>query len=126
MPELVADHVERADPGAGGVVADGDACVPSQNAFTSLRPTSIGKPRPVPLMPLRPNQAPNMSHSRCTVNSASTQPVSRLVPTPLPHTSSVPVSTAPVVKLRQGMPVRVGSVIENDVPEPLVSIVTVP
>ena len=87
---------------------------------------SIGKPRPVPLIPLRPNQAPNMSHSRCTVNSASTHPVSRLVPTPLPHTSSVPVSTAPVLMLRQEMPARVGSLIENDVPEPLVEIVTAP
>ena len=100
--------------------------LPSQNAFSSLRPMSIGKPRPVPVIPLRPNQAPNMSHSRCTVNSASTQPVSRLVPTPLPHTLSVPVSTAPVLMLRQEMPVRVGSVIENDVPAPLVAMFTVP
>jgi hypothetical protein len=49
-----------------------------------------------------------------------------LVPTPLPHTSSVPVSTARVLMFRQEMPGRVGSVIENDVPEPLVLIDTVP
>ena len=78
-------------------------------------------------MPLRPSQRrEHLSHSLCAVNSASTQPVSRLVPTPLPHTSSVPVSTAPVLMLRQEMPVRVGSVIENDVPAPLVAMVTVP
>ena len=49
-----------------------------------------------------------------------------LVPLPLPHTSSVPVSTAREEKSRQEMPGRVGSVIENEVPEPLVLIVTEP
>jgi hypothetical protein len=40
---------------------------PSQNALRSFRPTSVGKPPPEPLMPERPNQLPNMSHSRCTL-----------------------------------------------------------
>src|SRR6478609_8494960 len=67
---------------------------PFQNAFSSFRPTRSGKPRPLPLIPLRPSQLPSMSHSRWTLYRASTQPVSMLVPLPLPHTSSVPVSTA--------------------------------
>ena len=44
-------------------------------------------------MPLRPYQFLSMSHSRWTLNSASTQPVSMFVPLPSPQTSSVPVST---------------------------------
>src|SRR5262249_45608038 len=77
-------------------------------------------------MPLRPSHDESMVHSCCTLYSASTQPVSMFVPLPLPHTSSVPVRTAPVLSLRQEIPGRVGSVIENDVPEPLVWMVTVP
>src|SRR5829696_6428710 len=49
---------------------------PFQNALRSLSPIRSGKPPPEPLMPDRPNQLPNMSHSRWTLYSPSTQPVS--------------------------------------------------
>src|SRR3954452_17126907 len=70
---------------------------PFQNAFSSLRPTRSANPRPLPVMPLRPSQSLSMFHSRWTSHRASTQPVSMLVPLPLPQTSSLPVRTAPDV-----------------------------
>src|ERR1700712_2278965 len=73
-------------------------------------------------MPDRPYQFLSMSHSRWTLNSASAQPVSMFVPLPSPQLSSVPASTALLVKFRQERPERVLSVIENDAPEPVVLI----
>src|SRR4051812_8387757 len=71
---------------------------PFQNAFSSSRPMRIGKPPPLPLMPLRPSQLLSMVHSCWTTNSASAQPVSMLVGAlASPQVSSVPVSTALVV-----------------------------
>ena len=76
-------------------------------------------------MPLRPSHCESMSHSRCTPNSASTHAVSRLVPEPLPHASSVPVKVTPFWP-PQRMPGRVVSSIENEPPEPDVLMVTLP
>src|SRR4051812_11454755 len=89
---------------------------PFQNALLSLRPMRIAKPPPEPLMPLRPSQLESMSHSRWTSHSASTHPVSRFVPIPLPHTSSVPVRTRLLRNLRHEIPGRVGSAILKILP----------
>ena len=62
-------------------------------------------------MPLRPSQDDSMLHSCWTSKSASTQPVSWLAAEPLPQLSSEPDSTAWLVKSRQLMPERIGSVI---------------
>ena len=66
-----------------------------------------------------------MSISRCAPYRASTQAVSRLVPEPLPHASSVPVYAVPFWPPHR-RPGRVVSVIEYDEPEPDVLMVTLP
>ena len=76
-------------------------------------------------MPLRPSQAESMSHSLFWAYCTSTQAVSRFVPEPLPHTSSVPVYAAPFWP-PHFWPERAVSIIQYDVPEPEVPKVTEP
>ena len=65
-----------------------------------------------------------MLFSTFSTNIASTQPVSRSVFEPLPHTSSVPVNVVLVAAFWHLMVGWLGSVIEKLVPDPLVGIVT--
>jgi len=62
--------------------------------------------------------------SVCAVNSASTQPVSRLVALPLPHTSSGPLNVVLFAASWQLRLVTVGSFIVNVLPEWVVLRVT--
>src|SRR3954470_4281951 len=98
---------------------------PFQYAFTSASPTRIGGVLPLPRMPLRLNHDENMSTSRWAPHRASTQAVSRLVPEPVPHASSVPVYAVPPCPPHLS-PGRVVSVMEYDEPEPEVLMVTLP
>ncbi len=70
---------------------------PFQVALTSFRPTLTGQLPPLPSCPLRPSQAPSMSHCFCAPYMASTQPVSLLLALPVPQLSSEPLNTAPVL-----------------------------
>jgi hypothetical protein len=123
MAHLVRHHVDRRGLAVVGlVVAEVRVrAVPVRVDVT----TRTGGVLPLPRMPLRLNQARTMSASRCTDHIASTQAVSRLVPEPLPQTSSVPVYAEPFCPphLRPG---RVVSVIEYDEPDPEVLMLTLP
>src|SRR5947209_6618822 len=75
-------------------------------------------------MALRPSHCDSILTSVCTVNSASTQPVSRLVALPLPHWSSGPENVVLLAASWQDRLVTVGSCMVKVEPECVVLRVT--
>src|SRR5262245_35003913 len=77
-------------------------------------------------MPLRPSHDESIAASFCATYRASTQPVSLLVPVPLPHTSSEPLNVVLFAASWQARFVMDGSFMLNVLPDCVVLIVTEP
>src|SRR3954454_17555933 len=86
----------------------------------------MGHAPPLPSMALRPSQVESMLTSVCAVYSASTQPVSRSVPLPLPQTLSGPENTVLALAFWQLRLLTLGSRMVNVLPDWVVLSETLP